>query len=626
MPILKRLVYVYKVRVVSVTEGVDSAREGWEQIAQILLMQHERYVKELGHNTFRGQEALARNKDKPFSIGDYCFGYMSIPDPGGATAGRGRHARPRMIYAIDPTTSPWVRRIFDWFVVERRPLRWIARQLNRLGAPKDHRASNPNWTHQLVLAVLRRIKYIGVWPWGLNQNVRDPETGDVHQELRSEEVTKDWVRQFPDLRLIEDGIFFKAQQLLDENAVKGVRRHDADGHFSDDQSGAAADAPCHLLSGLIVCGQCGRAFYVGGAMGKYLFCPSYSPGLCPCQTTLRRDLAEQLILKAISDRILANSSCLEAVYHATLSAWRRLQDSLPSDLRDTESALAEVTRKIGRLVDQVENEDHPDPDLAERLAERRGERQALEAKLDGLRRKAEHRPQEPTMEWVQEKLIQLDQVLSEPTPAAAFALRELVGGQIVVDEVRTEGRKRFFLRGKFTIGLGQVLKGLATEGDQAAEGNAGLQEQITIDFVRSNPLDAKAEEAKANWDAELLGVEIAQKMGVSRAQVTKLLKHWSKLHGVPLPDGHARRARLERKHTKPPLFEAIAAEVERMLGEGLLIVEIAARLKCDKNTITKSIDFLRKTRGLEIPDGRTRRKGLDHKNSQPRRAGGDESS
>jgi site-specific DNA recombinase len=53
MPILKKLVYVFKARVISVTEGLDSNREGWEMLAQLLLMQHERYVKELSHNVSR---------------------------------------------------------------------------------------------------------------------------------------------------------------------------------------------------------------------------------------------------------------------------------------------------------------------------------------------------------------------------------------------------------------------------------------------------------------------------------------------------------------------------------------------------------------------------------------------
>ena len=83
---------------------------------------------------------------------------------------------------IDPETADWVRRIFKWFVVERRGQSWIAKELNRLQAPKDHRSTTKHWTHQLVTALLERSKYIGLWHWGENKNVVNPLTGQVSPE------------------------------------------------------------------------------------------------------------------------------------------------------------------------------------------------------------------------------------------------------------------------------------------------------------------------------------------------------------------------------------------------------------------------------------------------------------
>ncbi len=169
MPILKRLVYGCRVRIVSVTEGVDSDREGWEILAQILLMQHERYVKELSASTFRGQEGNVANH---FSNGDYCFGFSSVLAPG-EHPGNSRRRKPKRVYQVDPEQAEWVRRVFYWFVVERRSIRWIARELNRLGAPKDHRSSTKAWRHQYV--------------------VRNPEEQKVHRHLavgRDEDLSR----------------------------------------------------------------------------------------------------------------------------------------------------------------------------------------------------------------------------------------------------------------------------------------------------------------------------------------------------------------------------------------------------------------------------------------------------
>ena len=88
MPMLKQLVYVHRVRVISVTEGIDSDREGWDMMAAMLSIQHERYIKDLGDNVFRGQEGKVL---AAYSVGDYCFGYGSIPAPGFENQGRNRN-------------------------------------------------------------------------------------------------------------------------------------------------------------------------------------------------------------------------------------------------------------------------------------------------------------------------------------------------------------------------------------------------------------------------------------------------------------------------------------------------------------------------------------------------------
>lgn len=88
---------------------------------------------------------------------------------------------PRRTYAIDPQQAEWVRQIFTWFVQERRSLSWITRELNRLGAPKDHRAKRANCGTTNTSANFCVIKSMwGIGP-GKMQNVRDPSSGKVTQ-------------------------------------------------------------------------------------------------------------------------------------------------------------------------------------------------------------------------------------------------------------------------------------------------------------------------------------------------------------------------------------------------------------------------------------------------------------
>ena len=77
-----------------------------------------------------------------FCVGDYCFGFSSEPVPGTEGKGKGRNKNPKTRYIKEWDEIAWVIKIFYWFVVERRSLRWIARELNRLGAPEGSSRDN----------------------------------------------------------------------------------------------------------------------------------------------------------------------------------------------------------------------------------------------------------------------------------------------------------------------------------------------------------------------------------------------------------------------------------------------------------------------------------------------------
>jgi DNA invertase Pin-like site-specific DNA recombinase len=158
LPMLKELVYVHHVRVISVSDGVDSSSGNWELLAMFRSYMHQEYLKTLREAVLRGQVDAVLND---FSVGDWCFGYGSEAIPGSEAGRRGRNAKPRMRYIINEAHADWVRRIFSWFVDERRSINWIAKKLTELGAPKDHRSRTPGWHPAYVRRVLRNRKYIG---------------------------------------------------------------------------------------------------------------------------------------------------------------------------------------------------------------------------------------------------------------------------------------------------------------------------------------------------------------------------------------------------------------------------------------------------------------------------------
>ena len=609
MPMLKTLVYNLGVRVVSTSEGLDSEQQGWELLATILAIVAEQYIKDLAQSVFRGQEGAVL---AGYSVGDHCFGYTSVPIPGSELGRRGRDAKPRKTYALDAETAVWVARIFHWFVQERRTLRWIARELNRLGAPKDHRATSPHWRHQYLPRLLTNRKYIGDWQWGLRKNVRDPNTGKVSQRRRAPEDSEQWRRHLPQLAIVDHESFELAQQYLEENRAKHAPHRGSNGQLAGSAPGNNRKSPRHLLAGLVQCAHCGGRFVVGGTRGKYLHCPGYLQGTCGCQTQLNRQRAEEFVLAEIGRRILENPRWTQAVVEEATASFEREQHRAPAELATAEKSLADVTRKISRLVDVIED-GQADADVTARLAQRRQEKRHLESRIEHMRRKRETALPRPDQAWVEERLASLACVLADDAPAASLTLQHLLSGPIVVTEIRRAGRQRHYLQGKLQIVLSDVLTqvtGGAPVLQDTEPGDTPFVEEITIDFVEPDPLDALSEQAKTLYDQRMLMVDIARQLKKSKSMVTKLIQHWHQSRGLVPPDGRARRGELVQKHQQPPLYQQVADDVMRLYDERLLLGDIATQLRIDRNTVTAAVTYWHESRGLAIPDGRTRRKTL----------------
>lgn len=534
VPMLKELVYVHKVRVISTSEGVDSAQAGWELMAIFRSWMHGEFLAALRAAVLRGQEDAVLND---YSVGDWCLGYASEPVLGSMAGRRGRNAKPRKRVVVREDHARWVRQVFDWFVAERRSLVWIARELTRQGAPKDHRSTTPEWRPEYVAGLLRNRKYVGVWPWGVRTNVRNPLTGQVRQENRPPAEAARYERERPHLRLVDDDTFFKAQGLLDENEAKVRAVRGSDGRLRGWTKNLRQ--PCHLLQGLITCGACGSGFRVAGADGKYLGCGGYRTGKCSVRTKLRRDRAGRLILGVVGDRILRNAVWHREVLEEARSTWEARRAACPDELTEVIRRLAVVEQRIARLVDAVEAGE-AGPEVHDRLAARRRERDELVGRKKFLEREASGTTAPPTADWVAERIGALGEVLSGTDPAAAVALRDLLG-PVVVTEAGADGRKRRFLRGTFTLRAAPAFAAAGPPPDASA---APAGEAVTVDFADPPPWAAVADRVKELYDAGVRYADVAARLGCPRSWPAKALAYWHRERGLTPPDGRATRDRL----------------------------------------------------------------------------------
>jgi AraC-like DNA-binding protein len=280
-----------------------------------------------------------------------------------------------------------------------------------------------------------------------------------------------------------------------------------------------------------------------------------------------------------------------------------------------EALLQRFTAYVDNLVDKIEQGANL-PELTERLAKRRAEKRHWTEEVERLQRANENRRPAPTEQWVDEQLLHLGNVLSDHNPAAARALRDLVSGKIVVNEVRQPGRERHYLQGRFTLhaaAIAQVLVGTAGETAATDAGKMeGHGEEIVIDFRRPPQYEEESERAKALFDQGWLMIRIAREMGKAKSHVTKLIKHWFESRGLAVPDGRSRRGTLTEKNQAEPLYHSIADSAQALWDEPYYLSarEIGRRLGCTDTTAWKAIVHWYGVRQLPLPTTEERRQRI----------------
>ena len=117
-----------------------------------------------------------------------------------------------------------------------------------------------------------------------------------------------------------------------------------------------------------------------------------------------------------------------------------------------------------------------------------------------------------------------------------------------------------------------------------------------------------------------MNTEIRAVLKCSRSRVAKLIRQAAEARGEVVEDGRTRRSKLSKKHLEPPMYQQIAERAVALWNDSdLLIDQIATELNVDRNTITHAVAYWHKLHNLPVPDGRTRRKRLSQKSSQPRK-------
>ncbi|QEG18196.1 hypothetical protein GmarT_40820 [Gimesia maris] len=209
---------------------------------------------------------------------------------------------------------------------------------------------------------------------------------------------------------------------------------------------------------------------------------------------------------------------------------------------------------------------------------------------------------------LREQLSSMHEDLQVSSPTANQSLRNLIGGEIILEEFDIPLRKRKALRGTFTLTAhgvsGEVVNGSPT---QNASEHAKL---ISIDFIQPDATENQRKIANDMYDNGEPIKNIAEALNVGRSRVILLLHEAFELLGLEKPDGRQRRWQLDTAHQKPLFHQNIADNVMELFHKKKTYGEIARQLGVDRNVITAAVKFWHQQKGLPVPDGRSRRKTL----------------
>ena len=406
------------VRVISVADGLDSDDEEATLGIQIRGIFNELQLRDLKKKTLRGQIGQKR---RGFSVGERTYGYKSVPV---GTMRMDKKGRPRpdgYRMEIEPREAATVLRIFKAYS-DGLSLTRIVKMLNKEGVPGRIRSSK-GWSPATVSRLLDNEKYVGRWVWNKTESRRDPRTGRRRRFTKPE---SEWVVHEDDsLRIVSQDLWEKVRVRRDE-----VRRTWPGGKgrkgFSKKQGGRQKHFPTNLLSGTMVCAACGATIaQVSGKGGGYYGCLGAAKGSCDNKMLVRRKLAENVVVGAVGDG-LSSPKHVRDVLKRVEQEVARLYSNVPESIRLKETELASEERRLANFVEFI-GEGRGSQALAKALRETERRVDALRVELAGLRRSREKVFQAPPMEWVEERLDQLKDLLERRTERSALLLRNLLG-------------------------------------------------------------------------------------------------------------------------------------------------------------------------------------------------------
>lgn len=429
-----------RIRVICINDFVDTANEDWQQRLEEAQRHH-------GQANYYIRFRIKRSHDGLWRIG--------------AAIGPLRPGYRRYKQNPDSPKSPkfdeidpqWMTTIIEAFqmVAMEIPLEDVAAYLTQAGLPKVSNALTSRWTVRNVLGLIRCEQYRGVQYFRKEVSTKKFRTGQS-KSIRNPNPEKIEQREMPHLRMVEDWLWYLANEVIDGRARPSVPRSGPDHPLFGVPRNSRS-----LLSNVFVCGICGSKMYAEGRNEGGYRCSAARRKNCWNKATCLRDLTHQRICTSVSEALLLASPEVMDVLIEQVQSLLADQDQLREELRKLTKQRADLRLGQQRLVDAITDSESRPAFVAEAIANLAAEEMNVSRDEQRLTSQLSERRAVPERDVIEQRIRELSLCMNTEPERAKALLPQLLDGPIRAVPYQPLGNKNVVLKAEFTLRLAQLL-------------------------------------------------------------------------------------------------------------------------------------------------------------------------
>ena len=427
LSLFRRLTFA-GIQLVAVSQAIDSKNEQADVLLTVHGLVDSLYVKELAKKTHRGLEGKVL---RGLHAGGRTYGYQTVAVEGGKRL------------AVNEAEAAIVRRIFT-ASADGAGLRTIARSLNSEGvsAPRPRRnRPGGGWCPTAIREMLRNERYVGRIVWNRNRFVKVPGTNRRVCRPRPE---SEWcTTPAEELRIVPNALWRRVQ-----DRITWLTEKFSQGRPPGSMSRGAGSR--YLLSGLLVCSECGAKLTIVNGQGKqgharYGCGRAYSRGTCTNTLRERQDRLETRLLAGLQKQVLQPEviDYTLAVFEEELARQMRgmcgQMDGLRGRQAKLQSEIEQFTRALAdgyspAISGAITAREKELSEITRRLVS--GERGSIQAELSKMRA------------FVHSRLADIRKLLCGDVPRARMELERHMG-QAVLRPTEFAGKRYYVAMGEW---------------------------------------------------------------------------------------------------------------------------------------------------------------------------------